>query len=416
MPPPDSVAAVGDTVWTTYRLGPRTLRNRIVKPATFEGVMPEGKVTEELVAFHRAVARGGAALTTVAYCAVGPDGRVHRHTLVMDPGLVDDLRVLTDAVHEEGALVAAQLGHAGLVANTRSNRMRTLAPSTRFSGPAMGLVRRATHPQLDDVVGRFRRAAAVVVDAGFDVIEIHLGHGYLLSSFLSPDLNRRRDRYGGGIEARSLFPRRVVAAVRDEVGDAVAVTAKLGMADGPTDGLGVDESLHVARRLEEDGHLDALELTAGSSLRDSMFLFRGDVPLDEMVATQSPLVGVGMRLVAGRMFPHYPFEEAYLLPLARRFRAALTMPLILLGGINQRSTIDAALDDEGFQMVAMGRALLRDPDLPLRMRSGEVDVGSCTHCNQCMPTIYRGTRCTVTTPDPLPPPTPIGAHRDVRSR
>ncbi|HRA36018.1 MAG TPA: hypothetical protein PK748_13855, partial [Acidimicrobiales bacterium] len=105
-----------------YRLGPLTLRNRIVKAATFEGVMPNGSVSDDLIAFHRRVAAGGAALTTVAYCAVAEGGRVHRHTLVMRPEITPDLQRLTDAVHDEGALVSAQIGHAGLVANTRSNR------------------------------------------------------------------------------------------------------------------------------------------------------------------------------------------------------------------------------------------------------------------------------------------------------
>ncbi|HEX7133530.1 MAG TPA: NADH:flavin oxidoreductase [Iamia sp.] len=392
---------------TPFRLGPLTLRNRITKAATFEGVMPKGRVTEELIDFHREVARGGAALTTVAYCAVAPGGRTQRHTLVMDDDLVPDLRRLTDAVHAEGAHVSAQLGHAGLVANVRSNGCPTLAPSARFSGPAMTRVRAATRPQLDEVVGWYRRAARVAVEGGFDAVEIHLGHGYLLSSFLSPDLNRRQDDYGGPIEARSRFPRRVVAAVRDEVGDAIAVTAKLGMVDGPADGLAIEDSLVVARLLEADGHLDAIQLTAGSSLRDSMFLFRGDVPLDEMVAAQPKLVGVGLRLVSRRMFPHYPFEEAYLLPLARRFRSELAMPLTLLGGINRIETIEAGLA-EGFDLVAMGRALLIEPDLPRRLLAGESTEGVCIHCNRCMPTIYSGTRCVVTHPEVPARPTPVG--------
>jgi 2,4-dienoyl-CoA reductase-like NADH-dependent reductase (Old Yellow Enzyme family) len=382
-----------------FRLGPVTLRNRITKAATFEGVMPKGRVTDELIAFHRRVAAGGAALTTVAYCAVAPGGRTQRHTLVMTDEVVPGLRRLTEAVHAEGAAASAQLGHAGLVANVRSNRCPTLAPSARFSAPAMTRVPAATRAQLDEVVGQFRRAARVAVASGFDAVEVHLGHGYLLSSFLSPDLNRRRDDLGGDIEARSRFPRRVVAAVRDEVGDAIAVTAKLGMVDGPADGLGVEDSLEAARLLEADGHLDAVQLTAGSSLRDSMYLFRGDVPLDEMVAAQPPLVGVGLRVVSRRMFPRYPFEEAYLLPLARRFRAALALPLTLLGGINRIDTIESGLA-EGFDLVAMGRALLIEPDLPHRLLAGAATEGTCTHCNRCMPTIYTGTRCVVTHPDP----------------
>jgi 2,4-dienoyl-CoA reductase-like NADH-dependent reductase (Old Yellow Enzyme family) len=373
-------------------LGPLTLRNRIIKAATFEGVMRRGEVTDELVEFHTRVAAGGAAMTTLAYCAISPGGRVHRDTLVMSQETLPGLRRLADAVHEHGAAVSAQLGHAGLVANTRSNRRPTLAPSTRFSAPAMGLVHGATDAQLDEVVEQFVAATRVVDDAGFDCIELHLGHNYLLSSFFSPNLNRRRDQYGGSLENRARFPRRVVEAVRRVAPARMAVIAKLNMADGVPAGLWLDESLPIAQMLEADGHLDALELTGGSSLLNGMYFFRGDVPMREFIATQPKLVGLGLRVAGRRIFPYYPFEEAFFLPFARQFRAVLDMPLILLGGINHLETILGARA-EGFELVAMARALLREPDLPRRFAGEETSAGLCIHCNKCLPTIYSGTRC-----------------------
>ena len=373
-------------------LGPLTLRNRIIKAATFEGVMPNGEVSEALVDFHRDVAAGGAGMSTVAYCAVSPGGRVQRHTMVMSERIIPDLRRVTDAIHEEGAKASAQLGHAGLVANTRSNRTKTLAPSTRFSAPAFARVQAATVHEIDEVVDQFGAAARVVADAGFDAIEIHLGHNYLLSSFLSPNLNKRSDSYGGSIENRIRLPLRVVRAVREAVGTRLAVTAKFNMADGVARGLWLNESLQFAELLEADGNLDALQLTGGSSLMNGMYFFRGDVPLREMAATQPKLVGLGLRLFGHTIFPKLPFEEAFFLPFARQFRERLTMPLMLLGGINTRATIDSALD-EGFEFVAMARALLRQPDLPNRMRDEIQTEGLCVHCNKCMPTIYTGTRC-----------------------
>ncbi len=378
------------------RLGPLTLRNRIVKAATFEGVMTRGAVSDELIEFHRRVAAGGVGMTTVAYCAVSPDGRVHRHTLVMDPDRVPDLRRLTDAVHAEGAAIAAQLGHAGLVANTRSNGLPTLAPSTRFSAPAMTRVKGATREQLDRVVDDFVRATQVASDAGFDAIEVHLGHNYLLSSFMSPNLNKRTDEYGGSIAHRMAFPRRVLAAVKEAAPDHMAVTAKFNMADGVDGGLWLDESLPMAKLLEADGHLDALQLTGGSSLLNGMYFFRGDVPLKEFRATQPAAVGFGLRFYGPKLFPKYPFEEGFFLPFARQFRDELTMPLVLLGGINLRETIEGAMA-EGFEFVAMARALLREPDLVNRMQADEGHEGLCVHCNKCLPTIYTGTRCVLVT-------------------
>jgi 2,4-dienoyl-CoA reductase-like NADH-dependent reductase (Old Yellow Enzyme family) len=362
--------------------------------------MPRGAVSDELIEFHRRVAQGGAAMSTVAYCAVSPGGRVHRNTLVMSRDIVADLQRLTDAVHGEGAAISAQLGHAGLVANVRSNHSPTLAPSTRFSAPAMSRVPGATVGQLDDVVDEFGRAAAVAADSGFDAIELHLGHNYLLSSFLSPNLNRRRDDYGGNIENRLRLSRRVIDAVRTTVGSSVAVIAKFNMADGVPDGLWLEESLQFAAFLEADGQLDALELTGGSSLLNGMYFFRGDVPMAEFIATQPPIVGLALKLFGRRIFPELVFEEAFFLPFARQFREALSMPLILLGGINRLDTIEGALG-EGFAFVAMARALLREPDLPNKMRDGERTAGLCVHCNKCMPTIYTGTRCVLTTPSPV---------------
>jgi 2,4-dienoyl-CoA reductase-like NADH-dependent reductase (Old Yellow Enzyme family) len=184
----------------------------------------------------------------------------------------------------------------------------------------------------------------------------------------------------------------VVRAVRDAVGDKIAVTAKFPMVDGVPRGLWLDESVQAARLLEADGALDALQLTGGGSLANPMYLFRGEVPREEFAATLPQPVRLGYRIIGRRFMPEYPFEEAYFLSYARQFRDALTMPLILLGGINKLETIEAALD-EGFPFVAMGRALLREPDLPRRMQAGKAADSLCVHCNKCMPTIYSGTHC-----------------------
>jgi len=386
--------------FTPTRLGPLTLKNRFIKAATFEGVMPRGQVSDALVDFHTEVARGGAAMTTVAYCAVSPGGRVHRDTIVLDRDRARQLQRLTTAVHGAGALVCAQIGHAGLVANTLSNRTPTLAPSTRISAPAMGLVRGATVSQLDALVDDFGTAAANAVDAGFDAIEIHMGHGYLLSSFFSPNLNRRTDRYGGNTVRRAELARRVAERVRARVGENVAVTAKFNMDDGVRRGFWLTDSLPTAQLLESDGHLDALQLTGGSSLLNPMYYFRGDVPLDEFIASQPRAVGLGLRVIGPRMFRSYPFQEAFFLPSARQFRAALSMPLVLLGGINRFDTVETALS-EGFEFVAMARALLREPGLVNRFNADQAGEGLCVQCMKCMPTVYSGTHCVLRTAAPI---------------
>ncbi len=388
---PRTTRPAAPKVFAPGALGPLTLRNRIIKAATFEGVMPGGTVSDELIEFHRRVAAGGAAMSTVAYLAVSPEGRTDRHCLLLNEENLPGLRRLTDAIHAEGAAAAAQIGHAGPVANARSNRAPALAPSGGFT-PMGSRLRAIDATGIERVVEDYRAAASRAVEAGFDSIEVHVGHNYLLSAFLSPKLNKRHDQFGGSVENRARFARTVLRTVRDAVGDKTAVTAKLNMADGVDGGLWLDESVEVATLFESDGTLDALELTGGSSLANPMYLFRGDAPLREFGATLPPPVRLGFRLIGRRFLRAYPYEEAFFLPFARQFLAALTTPVILLGGITELATIESALD-EGFAFVAMARALLREPDLPNRMKLGSATSSLCIHCNKCMPTIYSGTRC-----------------------
>ena len=385
--PPGAAPAV----FGPARLGPLTLKNRIIKSATFEGASPRGVVTDDLVAFHQRVASGGAAMTTVAYLAVSPEGRTDRHCVLLGPDSVEGLSRLTATVHDAGALASAQIGHAGPVANSKSNGAPALSPSRRF-GASGAMTRAATDDDIARITADYRRGASRAVEAGFDCIEIHLGHNYLLSAFLSPKLNKRADAWGGSLEHRGRFARQVVAAVREGAGDSVAVTAKLNMVDGVPGGFDVPESIGFARILEEDGHLDALELTGGSSLSNPMYLFRGAAPRAEFAATLPQPLRLGFKVVGKRFMKEYPFEEGYFRPQARQFLDALDLPIILLGGVNRMDTVEDALA-EGFSFVAMARALLRQPDLVARWADGVRDPGLCIHCNRCMPSIYSGTRC-----------------------
>jgi 2,4-dienoyl-CoA reductase-like NADH-dependent reductase (Old Yellow Enzyme family) len=384
------------------KLGPITLRNRTIKSATFEARTPGALVSDDLIEYHRLPAAGGVGMTTVAYCAVSQGGRTEGNGIWMRPEAVPGFRRLTDAIHAEGAAVCAQIGHAGPVANARSNKATALAPVRFFNPIGMRFAKKATSDDIDDVVAGHANAAKLAVDAGFDAVEVHLGHNYLASAFLSPLINRRNDEFGGSLENRAKLARRMVMAVRHAVQDQIAVTAKLNMSDGVRGGISVEEAITTAKWLQDDGGLDAIELTAGSSLVNPMYLFRGDAPLKEFAGAFKPPLRWGMRMTGKKFLREYPYREAYLLREAKQFRAELTMPLILLGGITNRDTMDLAMA-EGFQFVAMGRALLAEPDLINRIaRDGAGVRSACTHCNRCMPTIYTRTHCVVTgAPDRL---------------
>jgi 2,4-dienoyl-CoA reductase-like NADH-dependent reductase (Old Yellow Enzyme family) len=379
-------------VFAPASLGPVRLRNRIIKAATFEGLTPRGLVTDELIDYHLRPARGGVGMTTVAYCAVSPEGRTDRHQIWMRSEALPGLRRLTDAIHAEGAAVSAQLGHAGPVANAASNRLTALGPSRRMSPFGLRMIKPAPPSELRRIVDAHGCAARLAAVAGFDAVEIHFGHNYLVSAFLSPKLNHRGDEYGGSLDNRARLAREIARTVRSAVGGRLAIIAKLNMDDGVAGGFGPPESVQVARWLEADGGVDAIELTAGSSLLNPMYLFTGDAPVREFAAQFPQPTRLALRLVGRRFLRTYPYHEAYLLDQARQFRAALGLPLILLGGITRRETMELAMA-EGFAFVAMARALLREPDLPRRLMADPRAISLCTHCNKCMPTIYTGTHC-----------------------
>jgi 2,4-dienoyl-CoA reductase-like NADH-dependent reductase (Old Yellow Enzyme family) len=390
-------------VFSPAKLGPITLRNRIIKAATFEAATPDTLVTDDLIEYHRLPAAGGVGMTTVAYCAVTQGGRTDPGGLWMRPEVLPGLRRLTDTVHAEGAAVCAQIGHAGPVRAGRTGKDKALAPGRFFNPLVMQFTKQATRDDIEGVIAAHADAARLAIDAGFDAVEVHLGHGYFCSSFLSPLINRRDDEFGGTLENRAKVARAVVQAVREAVGNRIAVTAKLTMSDGLRPGIRIGEALTTAKWLEQDGGLDAIELTAGSSFINPMYLFHGDVPIKEFAGVFKPPMRWAVRAIGKKILREYPYRDAYLLDLARQFRAELSMPLILLGGITNRETMDLAMS-EGFEFVAMARALLAEPDLVNRIaadKDARSVFSACTHCNKCMPAAFRSrpsvrTHCVVT--------------------
>lgn len=370
------------------------LRNRIIKAATFEGLSHNGLVTRDLVDFHREYAAGGVGMSTVAYCAVAPEGRTSGHQVLWRNEAIPGLRQLTDAIHAEGAAASAQIGHAGPVADPKGNRLPAIGPSRSFPNQGFGLTRKATPEDIERVIVAHGNAADMAVEAGFDAIEIHLGHSYFASAFLSPAVNRRKDQYGGSLENRAKVARSIMRVVRDRVGDRVAILAKLNMTDGVRGGIRLEESIRTAQWLEADGTVDALEMTAGSSLLNPMFLFRGGAPVKEFAAVMPQPMRAGVRMMGTRFIREYPYEDLYLLDLARQVRSEVSLPLVLLGGVVDRAGMDTAMA-EGFEFVAMARALLREPDLVNRIRAEAATPSLCIHCNLCMPTNFTGTHCPV---------------------
>ena len=390
-------AAARAKVFGSATLAGLTLRNRVIKTATYEGMTPGGVPSPALIAHHRAIAAGWVGMTTVAYCAVSPNGRTFAEQMYMREAIVPALGELTASVRAAGAASSLQLGLCGYFSKNREMGRRPLGPSRAFNGyglmAGMPLARAMTEPDIATVVGEFGRAAELAMQAGFDAVEIHLGHGYLLSQFLSPAINRRRDRWGGSLDNRMRLPLAILARVRAAVGARVPIIAKTNLRDGFRGGLELEEAVGVAQRLEAAG-IDAIELSGGFTSISPFYLFRGARPLKEMIEVEkSRLQKLSLRFFGRRLIREYPFEEMFFLDQARAVRAAVKVPLILLGGILSLDNLETAMR-EGFDFVAMGRALIADSDLIVRMQRGEATRSRCTSCNKCVAEMDRGgVRC-----------------------
>lgn len=375
------------------------LRNRFVKTATFEGRTPRGQPGEALARFHREVAAGGAALTTVAYCGVSPDARTFEDQMHVHEQVLPALQALADGVHAEGGAVSGQLAHCGGFSRARPVRQRRpLGPSGGINeyGLLSGLPFKGamTPADMARTAADYAQAARLLRRAGFDALEIHMGHGYLLSQFISPVTNRRSDAWGGSLANRMRFPLQVLAAVREAVGDEMPLLAKINLADGMAGGLQTEDAVRCAQLLEAGG-IDAIVMSGGLVTRTPMYLFRGASPLPGLIATENnPLMRLALRATGKASFPDLPFEPLYFREQALRVRDAVRVPLAYLGGVSSAEDV-AQLMRDGFDLVCVGRALLYDARMVNRLRTEASYRSPCTHCNRCVATMNMpaGTHC-----------------------
>lgn len=380
-------------VFSPGQLGDLELRNRVIKTATFEGMCPGGEITDALIEHHRAMAAGGVGMTTVAYCSVSADGRTFDHQMYMRPEILPGLRQLTDAVHSEGAAAAIQLGHAGYFASKDVIGGKPLGASKVYNLFGLSFPRPMTPEDMARVADDYARAAASAREAGFDAAELHYGHGYLLSQFLSPFTNRRQDEYGGSLENRLRFPLQVLRRVREEMGPGYPLVVKMNLADGFRRGLQPDEAVGVAQALEANG-ATALVLSGGFVSKTPLYMMRGNVPTRDMVRVQKGWFRkVGLTLF-GRIFvQRYPFDELFFLEESLAVRKAVKLPLVLIGGILSRDGLERAMA-EGFDFVALGRALIYDSEFLHKLQRGELERSDCDQCNRCIAEMDAGgVRC-----------------------
>lgn len=333
------------------------LSNRLVRSATWEGMCePDGRPTARLAECYRNLARGGVGLIITGYTFVRPDGRqlpgkmgIHRDDFAVE------MRGLTGAVHTEGGKLCLQLVHAGGQTDSVHAGVRPLAPSAVKVEQFPEQPRAMTFADIQSVVKAFSEAARRAKAYGFDGVQLHAAHGYLLNQFLSPHTNYRADEYGGSIENRSRFLMEVYWAVREAVGREYPVLVKLNGADNLVGGLDLDDARHVARQLDQAG-VDAIEISGGT-----------------------PASGPGAPI---RRHIDQAGDEGYNLPLARAIKAAVGCPIMVVGGFRSPEVCEAALQHDA-DYISMSRPFIREPDLANRWRAGNRGRAACTSCNGC---------------------------------
>lgn len=374
-------------LFTPCNIGPLTLRNRTIRSAAFEGMCPGNAPSQMLLDYHCSVAAGGIGMTTVAYASVTQSGLSFPRQLWLRDEIVPGLQELTDAIHAEGAAASIQIGHCGNMSHKSICGVRPISASSGFNIYSPTLVRGMRKEEIPEMAKAYGNAVRLARKAGFDAVEVHAGHGYLISQFLSPYTNHRKDEYGGSLENRMRFMDMVMKEVMEAAGSDMAVLVKMNMRDGFKGGMEIDEAMQVAKRLEQLG-AHALVLSGGFVSKAPMYVMRGAMPIKTLTHYMDCWwLKLGVKMAGRMMIPTVPFQEAYFLEDALKFRKEIKIPLVYVGGLVSREKIDEVLND-GFEFVQMARALLNEPGFVNRMRREEDARCSCGHSNYCIGRMY----------------------------
>jgi 2,4-dienoyl-CoA reductase-like NADH-dependent reductase (Old Yellow Enzyme family) len=333
------------------------LKNRFVRSATWEGLADrDGGVTSKLIDYMAVLARGGVGLIISGYAFISKDGLSGPWQLGVDRDeLLPGLTRLAAAVHENNGRIILQLAHGGFFAMGKLIGGAPIAPSV-IPGMSKSPRREMTIQDIDDLVSAFAEGARRAKEAGFDGVQIHAAHGYLLSQFLSPAYNHRTDEYGGSIANRARFLLRTLRAIRQTVGADYPVLVKMNSRDFIDGGLELDDSLAVGALLVREG-IDAIELSGG-------FLNGG-------------------KMNPSRMGIDAEDKEAYFAAEARAFKDVVSVPLILVGGTRSFGIAERLIAEGNADYVSLSRPLIREPGLINRWKSGDIAKSACISCNRC---------------------------------
>jgi 2,4-dienoyl-CoA reductase-like NADH-dependent reductase (Old Yellow Enzyme family) len=334
------------------------LKNRLVRSATWEGMCdPDGRPTEKLADLYRDLARGGVGLIISGYTFVRPDGKQLPGKMgIHTDAFVDEMKALTRAVHKERSKIVMQLVHAGGQTDAATAGRQTLAPSSVAVEQFPEIPEAMSQEDIDQVVAAFGAGAKRAQEYGFDGVQLHGAHGYLINQFLSPLTNQRTDKYGGEIENRCRFLMEVYRAVRNKVGNDYPVMIKLNGADNLEGGLELVDAVFAAKKLDDEG-IDGIEVSGGTPVS-------GD---------RTP----------ARIKIKDPKQEAYNIDPALQIKNVVKCPVMSVGGFRSFEVADRAVSLRGIDYIAMARPFIREPNLAGRWQQGNRSPAACISCNGC---------------------------------
>ena len=343
-------------VFEKVEIGTLELKNRIVRSATWEGMCNvDGRPTDKLTKYYEQLAAGGVGLIVFGYTFVALEGKQQVGMAgIYTDDFADEFKAVTNAVHREGGKVVIQLVHAGGQANFENSGYDTVAPSAIESNQYNTLPKELTEAQVESLITAFADGASRAKSWGFDGVQLHAAHGYLINQFLSPLTNRRTDRWGGDLTGRSRFLMEVIKAVRARVGDDYPLMIKLNADDNLDGGFSQKDAAVLCRHLDEI--LDAIELSSGCAASGSLGPARTKI---NSVA-----------------------QEGYNADFAIKIKKTVSVPIISVGGFRTYEKLNQVLKD-GVDFVSMSRPFIFEPDLVNRWQSGDTAGAKCISCNRC---------------------------------
>jgi 2,4-dienoyl-CoA reductase-like NADH-dependent reductase (Old Yellow Enzyme family) len=343
-------------LFSPSKIGTLELPNRLVRSATAERMAKDdGRPRPQLVEMYRDLADGGVGLIITGHMYVHSTGKCHPEmTGIYSDDLIPDLATLTEVVHSQGGKIAVQINHGGMQCEKECVE-DAIAPSATTEPLSKRPARQMRQDEIFELVDAYAQAACRAKEAGFDGVQLHAAHGYLINQFLSPLVNRRSDAWGGNFENRLRFLKEVAGAVRAQVGSDYPVFIKFGMIDGPGGGLDLESGALVIAGLADLG-LDGIEISGG--------------------------IGGGT-LTNVRKGIRQPEDEAYFLPLAQKARQVTGLPIALVGGLRSRAVMDRILSAGDADFISLCRPLISEPDLPNSLRSGLKEKSRCIASNNC---------------------------------